>query len=466
MKITHPLFLSLLLAGTFFCPPTEIRAEDNHVSGVYVGGHIRRERPGTITKLKESGFTYAILFNVHVDPDGTLKTDGETICKDGVYVFANTQPHYVEDVRALKTAPTSISRLEICIGGWGNDSYVNIKNLINKSGTGKNTILYKNFKALLEAVPGIDAVNNDDEHSYDVTTATKFHVMMYDLGLKTTLAPYTNKNFWTSLASSVNRQRPGAVDRVMIQCYDGGAGNNPSNWTFSGITRHAGRTNYQTSMEESIKQMETWRDNGAATGGFVWVYNDETWDLNAWASAMNRTFTAREVKEEDIAAHAYSDKKFGGYCVSLPVGKHTKADLAVYGVKANDLESFSTRKGYQARLYTSTDCTGYGRPVKDSTSLKDLMASFNNKVNSIMIEPVPTTDGIESTTLPAPQLSLQHHTLLVKNAQGQTVEVFSTTGQKVQSLTAQSHTASLSLQTLPKGSYIVKVGESTLKISL
>ena len=91
------------------------------VSGVYVGGHIRRERPGTITKLRNSGFTYVILFNVHVDKDGTLMTDGETICKDGQYVFQKTQPYYQQDIKNLKTAPTSISRIDICIGGWGND---------------------------------------------------------------------------------------------------------------------------------------------------------------------------------------------------------------------------------------------------------------------------------------------------------------------------------------------------------
>lgn len=304
MKRIYHFILTASIIGVLTCPTLELRAQTNLVSGVYVGGHIRRERPNTITKLKESGFTYAILFNVHVDPDGTLKTDGETICKDGVYVFSETQPNYIQDIKNLKTAPTSICRLEICIGGWGNDSYTNIKNLINKSGTGSSSILYRNFKALLNAVPGIDAVNNDDEHSYDVTTATKFHVMMYDLGLKTTLAPYMNKNFWTTLATNINRLRPGAVDRVMIQCYDGGANNDPRNWTFTGITRHAGRTNYQTDMETSIKQMEIWRDNGGATGGFVWVYNDETWDLNAWASAINRTYTARELKEEEIAAKA------------------------------------------------------------------------------------------------------------------------------------------------------------------
>ena len=51
-------------------------------SGVYVGGHIRRERPATIEKLRQSGFRYVILFNVNVEADGTLTTDGETICRD------------------------------------------------------------------------------------------------------------------------------------------------------------------------------------------------------------------------------------------------------------------------------------------------------------------------------------------------------------------------------------------------
>ena len=69
-------------------------------SGVYVGGHIRRERPATITTLKNSGFTYVILFNVSVEADGTLTTDGETICKDGEYVFDKTQPHYIGDVKS------------------------------------------------------------------------------------------------------------------------------------------------------------------------------------------------------------------------------------------------------------------------------------------------------------------------------------------------------------------------------
>lgn len=117
-------------------------------TGVYVGGHIRRERPGTIEKLRNSGFTYIILFNINVEPDGTLTTDGETVCKDGKYVFGNTQPNYVSDIKKLKQAPTTISRIEICIGGWGNKSFSRIKELINSHGVGSSTILYKNLKRL------------------------------------------------------------------------------------------------------------------------------------------------------------------------------------------------------------------------------------------------------------------------------------------------------------------------------
>ena len=83
MKKNKLLFILLALLHLPATAETEIKA----VSGVYVGGHIRRARPTTITNLRQSGFTYALLFNVNVEADGTLTTDGETICKDGQYVF-------------------------------------------------------------------------------------------------------------------------------------------------------------------------------------------------------------------------------------------------------------------------------------------------------------------------------------------------------------------------------------------
>ena len=378
------------------------QSQYREVSGIYAGGHIRRGRPGTITKLRESGFTYVILFNVNVEADGTLTTDGETICKNGEYVFAQTQPYYQEDIRNLKTEPTSITRIEICIGGWGNASYSNIKNLINSQGTGASSILYKNFKALKQAVPEIDAVNNDQEQDYEVDPAAKFHIMMYNLGYKTTFAPYTYYSYWKSLNDKIRASKPKAVDRVMVQCYDGGAGNVNSvgTWNFTGVSeRHPGLLDYSNewSVEKNLAQFQSWKDQGVATGGFVWLYNDgydETWDLNAWASGLNRIFGAVTVPEEEVAVRCYSDTNYKGYCVSLPPGEYGQGDLAVYGLKAKDLSSLEiVNADYQVRLYKTTDCTGTNR--KCVKSLKGL-STYDNNVCSIVVEPNP--DAIVSPT--------------------------------------------------------------------
>ena len=360
------------------CIPAMLFAE----SGVYVGGHIRRERPSTIEKLKKSGFSYVILFNINVESDGTLTCDGETVCKDGVYVFGNTQPEYVSDITSLKQWPTNIRRIDICIGGWGNESYSRIQSLVNSQGTGSGSILYRNFKALKEAIPVIDGVNNDDEHCYDVASAASFHIMMSDLGYKTSLAPYMNKSYWENLATRINSARQGACDRVMVQCYDGGAGNNPCDWHINGLPLYAGRTNYQSSMEESISQMQSWKDNCGVSGGFVWVYNDETWDLNDWATRMNRIFGSFQTAQNSVVT-VYSDVNYGGYAVGLPLGEHDMAALAAYGIINDDISSLKVPSGYKVTLY---DNSGFGGESRTYTSDASYVGDdFNDRCTSIKV---------------------------------------------------------------------------------
>ena len=347
---------------------------------MYVGGHIRRERPGTIEKLRNSGFTYIILFNINVEPDGTLTTDGETVCKDGKYVFGNTQPNYVSDIKKLKQAPTTISRIEICIGGWGNESFSRIKELINSHGVGSGTILYKNFKALKNAIPEIDAVNNDDEHCYDVATAVKFHQMMYELGYKTTIAPYTNRSFWENLVSQLGDR----CDRVLIQCYDGGAGNNPSDWHLGNRAVHAGRMNYQEGgVDACVAQMESWKKNNGVSGGFIWLYNDETWNLNQWATRMLRVFGTK--KCDDSIAILYADSDYRGYSKSLGEGSYTQADLAMYGISAKDISSLKVTKGFKITLYENADFTGNSKSWTTDASF--VGGDWNDKACSVRIEP-------------------------------------------------------------------------------
>ena len=348
-------------------------------TGVYVGGHIRRDRPGTIEKLRNSGFTYIILFNINVESDGTLTTDGETVCKDGKYVFGNTQPNYVSDIKKLKQAPTTISRIEICIGGWGNESFSHIKELINSHGVGSGTILYKNFKALKNAIPEIDAVNNDDEHCYDVATAVKFHQMMYELGYKTTIAPYTNRSFWENLVSQLGD----ICDRVLIQCYDGGAGNNPSDWHLGNRAVHAGRMNYQDGgVDACVAQMESWKKNNGVSGGFIWVYNDETWNLNQWATRMLRVFGTK--KCDDCIAILYADSDYRGYSTSLGEGSYTQAELAMYGISAKDISSLKVTPGFKVTIYEGDNFNGKSKSYIASESF--VGEEWNDKMSSLKVE--------------------------------------------------------------------------------
>lgn len=368
----------IFLLVWLLCIPAMLFAE----SGVYVGGHIRRERPSTIEKLKKSGFSYVILFNINVESDGTLTCDGETVCKDGVYVFGNTQPEYVSDITSLKQWPTNIRRIDICIGGWGNESYSRIQALVNSQGTGSGSILYRNFKALKDAIPVIDGVNNDDEHCYDAASAASFHIMMSDLGYKTSLAPYMNKSYWENLATRINSARQGACDRVMVQCYDGGAGNNPCDWHINGLPLYAGRTNYQSSMEESVSQMQSWKDNCGVSGGFVWVYNDETWDLNDWATRMNRIFGSYYTAQNSVVT-VYSDVNYGGYAVGLPLGEHDMAALAAYGIINDDISSLKVPSGYKVTLY---DNSGFGGESRTYTSDASYVGDdFNDRCTSIKV---------------------------------------------------------------------------------
>ena len=63
---------------------------------------------------------------------------------------------------------------------------------MNTRGTGTTSILYKNFKALKDAIPEVIAINNDIEHEYESVTQAQFHIMLYDIGFKTTIITITN----------------------------------------------------------------------------------------------------------------------------------------------------------------------------------------------------------------------------------------------------------------------------------
>jgi hypothetical protein len=211
---------------------------------------------------------------MHVNPDGTLIIAG-VACTNGIYVGPT---NWGSLISTLKTQPTTVSRYEVCVGGYGDTSYANIENLINSQGTGPGSILYKNFQALKAAVPGIDAIDDDDEQTYDLNSSTSFAKMLGSLGYKFTLVPYTAQSFWVNLKNSITN-----CDYVYLQCYEGGAGNDPGQWNAAfgnGVVVIPGQesnTAYETNFNN-------WHLETGVVGGFY--YPDVVFNATFWSASV------------------------------------------------------------------------------------------------------------------------------------------------------------------------------------
>jgi len=87
-------------------------------------------------------------------------------------------------------------------------------------------------RALKLAIPAIDGIDLDMESEYDQSTIVGFTKMLFDLGFKVSFCPYTHPTFWTRcLAQLCNIPKySDAVVGFNLQCYGGGAGNQPGQW--------------------------------------------------------------------------------------------------------------------------------------------------------------------------------------------------------------------------------------------
>ena len=225
-----------------------------------------------------------------VQPNGdiTMNSGQVVLVRNGTYTGPS---NWGSNVAALKTPPTTVYRYEAALGGAGDVSFTNIRNLIASGGTGSGSILYKNFQALKRAVPGIDAINDDDENTYDLDSSTRFGQMLGVLGYKVALAPYNNQSFWVQL----KRNLGSICDIVYLQCYEGGAGNDPGQWgnAFGGGFRVMPGINSNDAGSANSKWFN-WSINNATTGGFFWPdvawYPGANWGPNSITTPLGGLF--------------------------------------------------------------------------------------------------------------------------------------------------------------------------------
>ena len=280
-----------------------VRATD---SGVYGGGVFYKNAAANITEIKNSGFTEAIVWNIAVNDSGDLNFNYEfLLCSNGAYVGNSTHADFPANMAALKQG--SVNRLTFSIGSSNTGVFQSIQSLVNSQGTGPTSVLYKNFQALKTAIPSVDAIDFDDENCYDQSSMVQFAVMLGNLGYKVSLCPYTNNSFWTAVASQVNSQRAGTVDRVHLQCYSGGAGNSPdSTWNFGTVPVEPGLANSDYTPSGVQSQMTTWKSQYNIVGGWMWLYDAFAGNGQAaqYASAINKALNVTPVVTSATTATA------------------------------------------------------------------------------------------------------------------------------------------------------------------
>jgi hypothetical protein len=265
-------------------------------STIFGGGPFYTGGTATMNALRASGYITVMLRTIHVNStSGNLIYNDQLVVSNGVYVGNSSWP---AQLATLKTAPTSVNRIEWSVGSApsGGNDFANILTLMNAYGTNTDSILYKNFLALKNAT-GADAIDYDDETQYDVTTSVKFGQMLSSIGYKVTLCPYTNPSFWQSV---YNQLGTNLVDRVYLQCYAGGAGNNPGTWNsyFTGLKVIPGIWGVASdpsgsTASQAEAQMTAWHTAYGIPGGFIWLYDNIAANTSGgtpadYATAVNR----------------------------------------------------------------------------------------------------------------------------------------------------------------------------------
>src|SRR4051812_35395514 len=262
MQQNHPLrrpaatfSLILFLAAIF--PGGTIFAQPGF-TGIFGGGPLYINATNNITELKNSGFTEVIVWSVEVKTNGDLNLNGEfPLTSNGVYIGDQLHPDFAANMATLKEG--TVRRITFSIGSSNFGDWQDIRDLVNSQGTGQDSILYKDFAALKAAIPALDAIDFDDENSFDSSTTIQFGVMLGQLGYKVNPDAFNNSSYWKNVVAEINTQLAGTVDGVHLQAYAGGSGNNPCvGWDFGDVPVWPGLWDLDDTPSEVQSIMSGW----------------------------------------------------------------------------------------------------------------------------------------------------------------------------------------------------------------
>lgn len=406
-------------------------------SAIYGGGPLYYNSDQTIPDLRQSGFTTVIVWTIHIEKNGDMNFNGRnefSLVSDGTYIGDAKYPDFPKNMELLKTPPTSVTRVEFGLSAYGSSTFDNIRNLIGDGGP--DNVLYKNFKALREAISAVDAINFDDENTYHTSSAVKFAVMLIDIGYKVTLCPYTKKTFWRDLAEQTNQQRPGGIDAVFLQCYDGGVNNHPRDWNLADLPLYCGLWDKDYSPQGVQSKLSSWKSY--TSGGFMWLYdrifiNNKT---KEYANAVNSVFNIATVPQKAEIVYPVSSSTGVEDSVVLQWKvSETAQSYDIYFGKSNPpdfinntgkTDFFPGLLELNTKFYWRIDAKNFfGTKQGDLWSFTTRpQISINNSVinlhsNKVHAYPNPFSKGV---SINFPDLNSNRYDILILNNKGQIIK--------------------------------------------
>jgi hypothetical protein len=394
-------------------------------TGIFGGGPFYKNA-SAITEIENSGFTEAIVWSVEVNSVGDLNFNGEfPLTSNGVYVGNLYYPNFASDMATLKLG--TVKRVTFSIGSSNIGDWQDITNLVNTQGVGTNSILYKDFAALKAAIPALDALDFDDENSFNSPTTISFGVMLGGLGYHVMPDAFDQSSYWTNVVSQINSQLPGTVDGVHLQAYAGGSGNNPCvGWNFGTVPVFPGLWDANDTPSQVQTTMSGWHSQCGILGGFMWLYDDFVGNGLAaqYASAINTAVASSGftlsgptnvfLNQNASASASITIKDFGGFKgqVTLSVSTLPKGVKASFQGTGNNRKVVLKATSSAATGFTTITVTGTSGTITETTTFTlavsaavgttgtgtkvDLSSEFN--LNGIYTDGTTyTTGGLDGT---------------------------------------------------------------------
>lgn len=275
------------------------------VAGAYITGLFNNGQwsgQETEDQLLASEMNDYIFWSLHVSPTGDLNYNNVSLAKGGTLNTAVSGP-----IQAMiqAAAGQGVSSFYFSIGAGGVSDWQNIETILDNGGDNQKN-LFANLAQLVSlGVTGFDFDYEENISNPVGTISATAELLHKTFGSVITFCPYMDQTMWLNALQQIyDDLGTQPVVAYNLQCYSGGAGNDPKDWintiqqaSGTGVSNPPGfvRPGLAVATSGSYpnmdpSQMTSWLQQYTLSGAWIWnseeVVNGREYTLGEYASAI------------------------------------------------------------------------------------------------------------------------------------------------------------------------------------